>query len=152
MKGGEKKKMKTEKTKEYLAGEISITRIRLIIFIVGIVITVFMQTNVFNSLDVALKVIVIGVLFGAGILFKVDFTASREIGLKIKDIYVDRKLTWFEKGMEFGNIGMDLLHKAGEMWQIGDKEQFPEQPEEPLNKIPEEILKNKLPEYKEYKE
>ena len=122
--------MKTEKTKEYLAGEISITRIRLIIFIVGIVITVFMQTDVFDSLDVALKVIVIGVLFGAGILFKVDFTASREIGLKIKDIYVDRKLTWFEKGMEFGNIGMDLLHKAGEMWQIGDKEQFPEKPAE----------------------
>lgn len=129
---GEIKRMKAEKTREYLGGEISITRIRLIIFIVGIVVTVFMQTDVFESLDVALKIIIIGVMFGAGILFRVDLTASREIGLKIKDIYKDRKMTWFEKGLEFGNLGMDLLHKAGEMWQIGDAEQFPEKELEPI--------------------
>lgn len=118
--------MKAEKTREYLGGEITITRIRLIIFIVGIVITIFMQTNVFERLDVAIKIIIIGVMFGAGILFKVDLTASREIGLKLKDIYLDRKLTWFEKGMKFGNIGMDCLHKSGDMFQLSDAEQFPE--------------------------
>ena len=140
--------MKAEKTKEYLTGEISITRIRLIIFIVGIVLTIFMQTSVFDNLGVAIKIIIIGVMFGAGILFRVDFTASREIGLKIKDIYIDRKLTWYEKGMEFGNIGMDLLHKAGEMWQIGDKEQFPESLEVKVNKENLEVIKSEkeLPE------
>ena len=121
--------MKTEKTKEYLSGEIAITRIRLIIFIVGIVLTIFMATDVFDNLNVAIKIIIIGMMFGAGILFKVDLTASREIGLKLKDIYLDRKMTWFEKGMKFGNIGMDCLHKSGDMFQLSDAEQFPEKPE-----------------------
>ena len=122
--------MKTEKTKEYLSGEIAITRIRLIIFIVGIVLTIFMATDVFDNLNVAIKIIIIGMMFGAGILFKVDLTASREIGLKLKDIYLDRKMTWFEKGMKFGNIGMDCLHKSGDMFQLSDAEQFPEKPAE----------------------
>ena len=126
--------MKAEKTKEYLGGEISITRIRLIIFIIGIVITIFMQTSVFEDLNVAIKVIIIGVLFGVGILFKVDFTNSKEIGMKIMKILKNRSLNWEKQALELGDLGMSLLHESGVMWSVGMEEQFPEKPTEHIYK------------------
>lgn len=118
--------MEIKEVKDYFTKEINITRLRLIIFIVGIVIAIFMNTNAFDKLDEAIKIIIIASMFGMSILFKVDLFSKKEVGKQIVKIYKDKEMSWYEKGLQFGNIGMELLNEAGVLWGIGLEEQFPE--------------------------
>lgn len=115
--------MEIKKAKDFLTKE-EISRLKFIIFLIGICVFIFMDTNLFRNLSDMTKIIIYAVLWGTFIFLKIDILPTKEIGHQIKEIYMDRSMTWFQKGQEFGNIGMDLLHKAGEMWQIGNKEQF----------------------------
>jgi len=125
---------------EYFTAK-EISRIKVIIFLVGILVAIFMQTSLFGDLSEIWKVIIIAIMFGTSILFKVDFYSSKEIGKKIYTIYTDKTKTWYQKGLEFGNLGMDLLHVSGDMFQIGLDEQFPEkEPEVIPDAEKEEIL------------
>lgn len=114
-----------KKAKEFLTKE-DISRIKVLIFLAGIITTIFMQTDIFDSIHVVAKILIIAGMFGVSILFKVDFYSSREIGKRMATIYKDKDKSWYDKGQEYGNMAMDLLWRAGEMWQVGKEEQFPE--------------------------
>ncbi len=116
---------KLDKTKDYLTKE-EISRLKFIIFLIGVGVFIFMDTSLFKDLSDIAKVSIYFILWGTFVFLKIELMPAKEIGLQIKDIFLDRQLDWYEKGQQFGNIGMKLLHKAGEMWQIGDGEQFPE--------------------------
>ena len=113
--------------KEYFTKE-DISRLRVIIFLIGIVLVIFMETNIFGNLNDVIKVLIYAFLFGSSILLKLDYSSSKEVGKQIITIYKDKNMSWYEKGLKFGNIGMQLIHKAGELWEIGMEEQFEDKP------------------------
>jgi len=113
------------KTREFMSKK-EISNIKFIVFLIGIAVFIFMDTGLFRDLNDIIKVSVYIILWGSFLVLGIEILPAKDIGLKIKDIYLDSKMSWYEKGIQFGNIGMELLHKAGEMWQIGNEEQFPE--------------------------
>ena len=115
---------KLDKTKEKLNKK-EISNLRFIIFLVGIGVFIFMDTEMFRNLEDALKILVYMSLWGTFAVFGIELMPAKEIGLKIKDIYNNKSLNLEQKCNEFGHLGMDLLHKAGEMWQVSLEEQFP---------------------------
>ena len=119
--------MEMKNIKEYFTKE-DVSRLRVIIFIIGIVLIIFMETSIFGNLNDVFKVLIYAILFGVSMLLKIDFSGSREVGKQIMGIYKDKNLTWYEKGTRFGNIGMQLIHKAGELWELGMEEQFEDKP------------------------
>jgi len=140
VKGGEDKKMEIKTLKEYFTKE-DISRLRVIIFLIGIVLVVFMETKIFGNLNDVGKVLIYAFLFGSSILLKIDYSSSKEVGKQIMAVYRDKKLTTLEKCNKFGNMGMQLIHKAGELWELSMDEQFPEkEPEVIPDAEKEEIL------------
>lgn len=114
---------KITKTRVFMSKK-EISNIKFLVFLIGISIFIFMDTSLFRGLNDIIKVIIYIGLWGTFLVLGIEILPAKDIGLKIKDIYLDSKMTWFEKGQHFGNIGMELLHKAGEMWQIGNEDQF----------------------------
>ena len=124
--------MEITKLKEYFTKE-DISRLRVIIFLIGIVLVVFMETKIFGNLNDVVKVLIYAFLFGSSILLKIYYSSSKEVGKQIMTIYRDKNSTWYEKGLKFGNIGMQLIHKAGELWELGMEEQFEEKEDITVN-------------------
>ena len=87
---------KLDKTKEKLNKK-EISNLRFIIFLVGIALFIFMDTEMFRNLEDALKVLVYMSLWGTFAVFGIELMPAKEIGLKIKDIYTNRSLSLDQK-------------------------------------------------------
>ena len=131
-----------EKANKYLTEEITIKRMRLIVFIIGVVLSIFMATDLFDNLHVVAKVLIIAGMFGVSILFKVDMFSKKEVGKQIMGIYKSKEMSWQQKCLEMGNIAVELLNEAGILWETGLDEQFPK--ENPLHEKTKELTGHEI--------
>ena len=117
---------KANKTKSWLITP-KIKPFQFLIAISGILLFVFMETNIFKEGSDIAKVITYVCFIVASVLSGISLIDLKEIGLKFKAIIQDRKLDAWGKVRAFMSLGVEVMTKAGEAWELYNDEQFEEQ-------------------------
>jgi hypothetical protein len=93
----------------------------------AILLFVFMETEIFETLGDMTKVSIYVFLIVLSVLSGISLVDLKEIGAKFKAIIKDKKMSAWDKVRAFMNLGVEILTKAGEAWDLVYDEQFIEE-------------------------
>jgi hypothetical protein len=109
-----------------------------LIAICAIMLFVFMETDLFEEWSDMGKVSTYVLLIVLSVFSGISLIDLKEIGAKFKAIIEDKKLGAWAKVRAFMNLGVEILSRAGEAWDLVYEEQFEEQKkedEEPIDSV-----------------
>ena len=110
-------------TKKYL-GTPKLTPMQLMWVVGAIFVFIFMETDIFASLNDMTKTILYTSAMVICVLLGVSFVNVKKIANDLKAIYVDKNMTPLEKVNAFGNVALSVLSRLGEAWDLLNEEQF----------------------------
>ena len=114
---------KIRKTKEWMIPP-SLKPIQFFVAIGGILLFVFMETDIFENFGDMTKVSLYVLLIVLSVFSGISLVDIKAIAAKFKGIIMDEKLTAWDKVRAFMNLGVEILSKAGEAWDLVYDEQF----------------------------
>lgn len=114
---------KINKTKSWLITP-KIKPFQFLIAVGAIMIFAFMETDLFSNSSDITKISIYISLIVATALSGISLVDIKEIADKFKEIIKNDKLDAWGKVRAFMNLGVQVLAKAGEAWDLVNEEQF----------------------------